>query len=278
MKKINTLSAAVCLIAVSLLFSSCADIFNLFGSGIDAKTVVLDQTYSASAVTGVSITLVSESLDIVSHAQPDFRVVIESNLTDEDYYPIVTIMNDTFKILDQTKNIPLGTNYDCSVKIYVPEGFTAVSTDKGWTIETVSGYIDAQTLSAPVVNLESSSGYITVTDISTSTLNVNTVSGSVSITGKSGAFAVYSTSGSVAITLSQMFTSNSSIQTISGSIDVGFPENDGFVHAYETTSGSVKNSFTGLQTSGGAGSITYKTAAVSLTTKSTSGSVKVSKK
>ncbi len=279
MKKINSVFLGLGVLLSALVLSSCSNLFSVFdGSGSSAKTVVLDQTYNAASIKGISISLVSESLDIVTYAQTDFRVVIESNLTDEDYFPIVTIMNETFKILDQTKNIPIGKNYNCSVTIYVPEGFTAESADKGWTIESVSGYIDAQNLSGKIINLKSVSGYVTVSSISTETLSADTVSGSIAITGAVKGFDLYSTSGSVSLSLSEMFTSNSSIKTVSGSIDVTLPENDGFIHSFDTVSGSVKNNFTGTQMSSGEGATPYKTAAVSLSTKSTSGSVKISKK
>jgi len=278
MNKMSKVFQGLGTVVLVLVLSSCSNLFSIFDGTSGAKTVVLDQTYSAASVKGISISLVSESLDIVTHAQTDFRVVIESNLTDEDYYPIVTIMNETFKILDQTKNIPIGKSYDCSVKIYVPEGFIAESTDKGWTIESVSGYIDAQNLSGKKINLTSVSGYVTVSSISTETLSVNTVSGSVTISGVVKGFDMYSTSGSVSLSLSEMFTTNSAIKTVSGSIDVSLPENDGFIHSFDTVSGSVKNNFTGTQMSSGSGTATYKTAAVSLSTNSTSGSVKVSKK
>lgn len=276
-KKSKVLFAAT-VVLFSLLMSSCSNLLNLFnGDSSVAKTIIHDQNYAASSIKGVSITLVSESLDIIQHQKSDFRVVIESNLTDEDYYPIVTIMNDTFKILDQAKNIPIGKKYDCSVKVYVPEGFIAESADKGWSIETVSGYIDADVLVGTKLQLDSVSGYITVSSAVTDTLSVNTVSGSINITGETGKFDMYSTSGSVNITLPKMFKTNSSVKTISGSIDVSLCENDGFIHSFETVSGSVKNAFTGTQMSGGSGTTVYETATVSLTTKSTSGSIKVSK-
>jgi hypothetical protein len=278
MKNMNKTMLFFSVFMLALVMNSCSNIFDLFETESEAKTVVLDQTYSAASITGVSIALVSESLDIVTHTMSDFRVVIKSNLTDEDYYPIVTIMNETFKILDQTRNIPMGKSYDCSVTVYVPEGFIASNSEKGWSIETVSGYIDAQRLSGKVLNLESVSGYITVSSSDTESLNLNTVSGSISISGEADKFEMTSTSGSISINLSAMFTSNASIQTVSGSIDVFLPENDGFIHSFDTVSGSVKNNFTGTQTSGGSGTSTYKTALVSLTTKSPSGSVKVSKK
>lgn len=265
-------------VIIAFVLNSCSNIFDLFDTESGAQTVVLDQTYSAASITGVSITLVSESLDIVTHAMPEFRVVIKSNLTNDDYYPVVTIMNQTFKILDQTRNIPMGKNYDCSVTVYVPETFTASNIEKGWSIETVSGYIDAQRLMGKIINLDSVSGYITVSSCTTDSLDLHTVSGSISISGEVQRFEMNSTSGSITVSLSKMFTSNSSIQTVSGSIDVFLPENDGFIHSFDTVSGSVKNNFTGTQMSSGSGTATYKTAAVSLSTNSTSGSVKVSKK
>lgn len=272
----NATLVASCFVLV--LLSSCSNVFDLFSHDSDAKSIVFNQSYAGTSIQSVNVSLVSESIDIVSHSQSEFKVVIECNTNDDDYYPIVTIMNNSLKIINQSNNLPIGENYNCSVTLYVPEDFYGLNAEKGWNIETVSGYIEAASLLGKKVLLASTSGFVSVDNVETETLSADTVSGSIIISGKADSFALSSTSGSVRLTLSEMFEDNSTVNTVSGSIEVNLPENDGFIHSFETMSGSVKNTFTGIATSSGTGSSLYKSAFVSLTTKTISGSVKVSKK
>lgn len=172
------------------ILTSCGDFLT--------KMEVYGRGFSNWEFDSVYINLVSENVIIEKSYSDIFRVVIKSTTTDDRVYPLVVLYNKELRVVEQSGNIPLFSSYGSDVVLYVPDSFAK----KRYTIRTVSGSINIDSL-------------------------------------KPESFTINSTSGNVDLSLNALFDSLSSVTTVSGSIRAFVPS--GFTHYYETTSGRMYN-------------------------------------
>lgn len=248
-------------------------------------------SFPATSVSEVDITLVSESLTIVERGTDTVEVIIKTNKS-QSYDPEVSCVNGRLTIIQRNGRLPLG--YQGEVEIRIPSSF-ALFEGSGWIIRTVSGSIEADNLCANSITAGSISGSITLNSVQClETLDVSSISGSIDIEGttvkllassKSGRIEVEgtaleiiadNTSGSITMSLDKPILFDSIFETVSGSISIAMPEHPGFSHNYRTTSGSVENEFTGFD-GNDKGVIVYKSGQVFIETKSVSGSIEIEK-
>ncbi len=249
-------------------------------------------SYPASSVSEIDISLVSESLTVVAGGGSSVEVSVKTNKV-EAYDPEVSCENGRLVIIQRNGRLPVG--YQGEVEIRIPSSFALVE-GNGWIMRTVSGSIKADALCANTITVGSISGSVKLDKVQClDVLDVSSISGSIDISGstvkllassKSGKIemdgtaleiAADNTSGSIQMSLDKPILFDSVFETVSGSISIEMPEHPGFSHNYKSTSGSIKNDFTGF--SGNDKGVTvYKSAQVFIQTKTVSGSIKIEKK
>lgn len=142
-------------------------------------------------------------------------------------------------------------------------------------LSSTSGNITASGRFAKQAEASALSGTIELQG-SGGTLNVGTTSGNVELAGDFESVTYQSTSGGLEAELA-LPTQDCRFQSTSGSMRLTLPQNDGFSLRYTTTSGQLRNAFTG-HSGKGQGTDAYGFGGPLLQISTTSGSVSIAQK
>ncbi|MEI7884132.1 MAG: DUF4097 family beta strand repeat-containing protein [Clostridia bacterium] len=141
-------------------------------------------------------------------------------------------------------------------------------------LHTVSGDIILANTICTALTIESVSGKISFNGLTATTVRAENVSGDAELIGNFNELDYQSVSGRVTIATDQA-PKKYRIETVSGAIELAIPENDGFIAAYDTVSGSFSCDF---PTTSKKEQTVYKNGQSRLDLETVSGNISITKK
>ena len=182
---------------------------SLFSTAVFAKNITLKETFNNKIET-INISLYSEQLKVIQNSGSDFSIEIDCN--HKKYQPKVSYNNGEIRI-KATRHVNIASIYICKIELSIPQNYK----------------FDA-------INIESASGKISIEQLSAEEINISSISGAIEANSLSADFEanVHSTSGS--LELKEIKGDEVNIATTSGSIDIDK------VEAIETSFASVSGS------------------------------------
>ena len=190
----------------------------------------------ADSLDDISVTLVSESVDIESTEEDEILIELYGSWTKDDE-PTITHKNNLL-IIEQDKN----SLYNKLIKIKIPRKCITTNTNITATlksgiikisnfelnkleIQNYSGLIEAKNISCNKSFVKNSSGIVRVENCNIADLSAENTSGSIYADGTFEQIYANATSGGINVSTTKDFTKDCNFNVISGSITLQLPEN-----------------------------------------------------
>ena len=229
--------------------------FNFLGTSHNLNDT---QIQDMEGVSKITINSSVSDVNIVKSETPELKAELTGKYNSNDNSNIINL--DTSKIdgniLIETKNTPhnISSRY-LTLTVYVPESYkgdisiSSVSGDvkserilelNSLRIETVSGDIKVNSVSAPTVVANTTSGEIEFNKLNTNTSSLKTTSGDIKVGSDVGTLTVDSTSGDIDMNLAEI-KGASTINSISGDIEIAIEVSNNLTLEGKTSSGNVSS-------------------------------------
>lgn len=216
------------------------------------------QVQDIEGTSKITINSSVSDVNIVKSETPELKAELTGKYNSNDNSNIINL--DTSKIdgniLIETKNTPhnISSRY-LTLTVYVPESYkgdisiSSVSGDvkserilelNSLRIETVSGDIKVNSVSAPTVVANTTSGEIEFNKLNTNTSSLKTTSGDIKVGSYVGTLTVDSTSGDIDMNLAEI-KGASTINSISGDIEIAIEVSNNLTLEGKTSSGNVSS-------------------------------------
>jgi DUF4097 and DUF4098 domain-containing protein YvlB len=167
------------------------NLFTAFCGGIQQKGLVNTQEIKLDRINAIEIRYNSEEITVLNNNSD--TLVIKEYMTDNnsDYYAKIT--NSGNKLIVEAGRRPLfNASFRVSIEVYIPV------TNKNITIKTSSGKIEAASeYTVSSMNIESSSGSISVNSITADKVNLKSSSGDINCIKANGNTTIETSSGSI---------------------------------------------------------------------------------
>lgn len=225
---------AVCLICVGLIISLGVVIATGFNFMMLDSSVYVTNTHEITeSISNIQVNTNTTDIKLLSHQEEDIKVVCFER---EDKPHNITVENGTLKISNSKtpwyKNISFSFR-SAEVTVYLPQ--TLLS---NISIDTDTGYIEADGIYASSMNFETDTGYISLNGINESdTLSAHSDTGSVSISDATcDEITAETDTGSV--TISAVYCSNLEAESDTGRVTIANTISENKINA-ETDTGDV---------------------------------------
>ena len=226
-----------------------------FCGGIQDKRLVNVQEIELNHFDEIEIQYRSEEVVIFSNNSEEF--ILKEYMTENNSGYYAKIINSGNKLIVEAGQRPvrLFNLFGARIEVYIP------ISNKNITIKTSSGSIKAAgEYNASLMVIESSSGNISVNSITADIINFKTSSGSINCQNANGNSTIETSSGSIVCSIinSDLFIKSSSgnihcitnenakdikITTSSGSVILDIPKNFSFNFSSRSSSGSLNTPF-----------------------------------
>lgn len=227
--------------------------FDFFG---DSHTINDSETRSLESINKLNVKSSIADVNILKSDTDELKTELKgkySSYANNTLKLNVTENNDS--IIIETQNAPNNiSSKDLSLNIYIPESYKGdisianVAGDikservlelNSLRMETVSGDIELNSVSAPTVTANTTSGDIEFNKLNTNTSSLKTVSGDIKTESYVGTLTVDSTSGSIDMKLAEI-KGASTINSVSGDVELSVEVSNNLTLEGKTTSGSIE--------------------------------------
>ena len=186
--------------------------------------------------TAGSVTIQPEDIDRIEFAETG----------DEEHPMIWKLVQDRLVIRDYESSIWMGKyDRDKDLVIRVPRQWQPEEVD----IQTASGQVTIQDLTAGSLELNGVSGITRMTGCQARELSAEGVSGKTELQGKFGSVDVVTVSGECTVTLDEM-SREVELESVSGDMTLVIPEGSGFTARWDSVSGDLRSDLE-IRSSGG---------------------------
>lgn len=219
-----------------------------FSIGISGNTYADAGSYSigggsiSERISAAEVNWVSGKIDI-SVYDGETVEISETAVNDEDYKLRYKVENGKLTVHSEKSGFSFGfvSRPKKELAIKIPRAFAEDFSEL--KINSVSAEINVSGLTvSQTVEIDTVSGMVTAESLTASSLECDTVSGGIKVTGAIESFDLDSTSGSAQITTSVPLKKLET-DTVSGDVTVTIPENSGFELEFDTVSGDIDCEF-----------------------------------
>ncbi|MDZ5255118.1 DUF4097 family beta strand repeat-containing protein [Clostridium sp. LIBA-8841] len=227
--------------------------FDLFGT---SHTINDSESRSIESVNKITIKSSIADVNILKSDTDELKTELKGKYNSNDNNTLkLSVTENNDNLIIETQNSPHNIfSRDLTLNIYIPESYkgdisiTNVSGDikservlelNSLRMETVSGDIEFNSVSAPTVTANTTSGDIEFNKLNTNTSSLKTVSGDIKASSYVGTLTVDSTSGSIDINLAEV-KGASTINSVSGDVELGVEVSNNLALEGKTTSGSIE--------------------------------------
>jgi hypothetical protein len=283
--KVNVKKLLISLAAIMLVSFLISGIIFLAIGGMSSVIINSGQTktlkvFPAQDITRININTVNTDINIIPSADKNIEVDFYGNITTSiaGKAPQLNAYQDG-GILNVYIDYPSAIVFDfinaatLKLDVYVPQEFSGVI-----SAETISGSFKIGKFSLENFEFKTMSGTIEASSLSASDIKINSTSGKVVLRDAEGSIDVNNISGSVELVL-RSIAGGLNIKTISGRVTVTLPGKSEFNFELGSISGSIENEF-GAQIKFADGRNiegTVGTSVNKLTINTTSGKIKIKK-
>lgn len=285
------LALVMCVILLASLIGGKNFMFGLFkskGSDVALKNVPASEStfFAPSEISSIDVDVSSHSVFLERKDVKNIAVILDGN---EKRWPSVYITNGVLKIVDERKFSLFDGFSTHKIIIELPNSFEPSELDlknSSGSLSMVniktpsidcscsSGSVSLENCESNDVDLKCSSGSIKIAGSTIKTLDCKSSSGSIKLEGSFDSIDANVTSGSIKAELKSPLKERSSLKSVSGSLHLSVPDESSLGIKYSTTSGTYKNSKTGVS-GGKSGTDRIGNGDIELELKATSGSIRV---
>ena len=285
------LALVMCAILFESLIGGKNFMFGWFkskGSDVELKNVPASETtfFAPSEISSIDIDVNCYSVFVERKDVKSIAVILDGN---EKRWPSVYKTNGVLKIVDE-RSFSLFDGFQTNkIILELPNSFEPSELD----VKTSSGSMSVVNVKTPSIDcscssgsislencesddgdLKSSSGSLKISGSTIKKLDCKSTSGSIKLEGSFDSIDANATSGSVKAELKSPLKGKSSMKSVSGSVNLSVPDGSSLGIKYSTSSGSYKNSKTGVS-GGKSGTDRIGNGDVELELKAVSGSIRI---
>lgn len=216
--------------------------------------LLLKENFNTKKVSNIELTLSSEQVTVSPIYGDEITVEVRSN--NRTRVPVIYESNGTL-IVQSSRHKRFGIADYCYVDIYIPHDYNFESV----SLQTSSGKLSVESVSADICTFKTSSGSVEASRIESTDLQITCLSGRISLIKYSGEnmslrtssgsvktrsiecdyFDVRTSSGSIDLDLLNAPLAASQINSSSGSVDLIIPDSAGFDINVSSSSGNFKD-------------------------------------
>lgn len=227
--------------------------FNLFNN---KHTINDTESRNIESINKITVNSKITDVNILKSNTSELKAELKGKYSSNDSNSIkLNITEDNGELIIETQNTPNNVySSDLALNLYIPESYkgdiliSSVSGDikservlelNSLRIETVSGNVKFNSVSASTVTANLTSGDIEFNNLNSNISSLKTISGDIKVKSYIGALTVDSTSGSIDMNLTEI-KGASTINSASGDVEIAIEVSNNLSLEGKTASGSIE--------------------------------------